>query len=40
VPCRRGATISINDEAASPTVLPGIELLRRLGEYEQVAGGG
>ena len=27
-------------EAASPTMLPGTELLRPLAEYEQVAGGG
>jgi hypothetical protein len=40
VPCRPGPLSDTDVEAASPTMLPGIELLRPLAEYEQVAGGG
>jgi transposase len=40
VPCHPDPVSDTNIEAASPTMLPGIELLRPLAEYEQAAGGG
>jgi len=40
VPCRPSPLSDTNIEAASSTMLPDIELLRPLAEYEQVAGGG
>lgn len=40
VPCRPDPLSDTDIEAASPTMLPGIKLLRPLAEYEQVAGGG
>lgn len=39
VPCRPDPASDTGLEAATPTTLPGIELLRPLAEYEQVAGG-
>jgi transposase len=40
VPCHPDPVSDNNIEAGSPTMLPGIELLRPLAEYEQAAGGG
>ncbi len=38
VPCRSEATSTTSTETASSMKVPGIELLRSLAEYEQVAG--
>ena len=40
VTCHPSPVSNTNVETGSPTMLPGIELLRPLAEYEQVAGGG
>ncbi len=39
VPCRPDPASDTDVAATSPTLLPSIELLRPLAEYEQVAGG-
>ncbi len=40
VPCRPDPASDANTEAATSMMLPGIDLLRPLAEYEQAAGGG
>jgi hypothetical protein len=40
VPCRPDPAPDLDIASRSPAVLPGIDLLRPLAEYEQAAGGG